>query len=265
MAKCLVTKLSGTVNNKDLLRVGEFSINFSVNKDNATIICSASNITIDDKTVDSLNNISKGNHVLKVHDKYKAFFLGMKSDGATFDLSSMKGSYMCNITELINTNDTTYEHYNTFKGDVSDISKLSNLTSVVFSSCKDITGKMEDFSSLTNLQILDCHNLKKLTLHDPSVFSNLKKIKELNVCYTECNIEGFANCLSLEQLNIKYCPAEGKIDKLAQLMHANGRKSGSLIINCGFTNITCDAVSKEQQSESYSFTINFSDSNYTIK
>lgn len=264
MGKCLITKLAGTVNDESLLKVGEFSIDFTVNKKSSGFFCSAGKITIDGNPSNSISNVEQGNHTLKVQNKYKEFLIGTKDGSVTFDFSTMKGSYMSNITELVNTNDITYEHYNTFKGDTSDISKLSNLKLVELNLCNDITGKMEDFSSCVNLESLQCPSLKKITLTDPSVFSNCKKIKKISTCYTASNIENFANCLLLEELAVKYCPAEGKIDTLARLMHTNGRKSGTLKVICGYTNITCDAVSKEQQSESYYFVITFSDSGYSI-
>ena len=240
MGKCLVTKLNGSSNNSNLLRIGEMRIKFNkVSNPTATTQCVILNVSRDTKleiigegyfTDLSLaqNNgknltitanistevyVSNNDIELAILDKYAICNISIKSNyngSASFDIGSLK--YSTPLITLYMTNMPTY----------GDISALKNLTSLANfnGSNTNVSGDIANLKNLTNLNSLrftstnvsgDIANLKNLTSltnlygNNTNVsgdIANLKNLTNLNsLCFTSTNVSGdIANLKNLTKI-----------------------------------------------------------------
>ena len=240
MGKCLVTKLNGSSNNSNLLRIGEMRIKFNkVSNPTATTQCVIINVSRDTKieiigdgyfTGSSLaqNNgknltitaniatevyVSNNDIELAILDKYAIRNISIKSNyngSASFDICSLK--YSTPLITLYMTNMPTY-------GDISALKNLTSLTNFNGNST-NVSGdiaNLKNLTSLTNLyvggtnvsgDIANLKNLTSLTNLDGSNtnvsgdIANLKNLTNLNsLRFTSTNVRGdIANLKNLTKI-----------------------------------------------------------------
>lgn len=199
MAKCLVTKLGGSVNTDKLLKLGEMRIEFNSvsapsNKTQGITLQSAKPITLKivgngyftDKTLTEnkgntlsiLPNsmtfiyVSNGDFYISIPDKYSLTVLSLFAEESGSDdsvknktvyLDQIEYSTLLTILRISKEN---------VIGDIDSLKKLTALINLNMRNLKDINGDIESLktlTSLTNLQIFDSNvtgdiaSLKTLT------------------------------------------------------------------------------------------------------
>ena len=206
MGKCLVTKLNGSSNNSNLLRIGEMRIKFNkVSNPTATTQCVILNVSRDTKleiigegyftdlslaqnngknlTILANNStevyVSNNDIELAILDKYAIKNISVKSNynGSTsFDIDSLK--YSTPLITLYMTNMPTY----------GDISALKNLTALVNfnGNGTNVSGDIANLKDLTALT-----NLYMGGTNVSGDIANLKNLTNLNtLCFTNTNVSG---------------------------------------------------------------------------
>lgn len=223
MAKCLVTKLSGTVNNDNLLRLGEIRIGMkphsSPNIYNSSFMIKASkeikleiigngyfsNYGLTEnrgKTMTIPANeetdvfVSNGDYQIAILGVYyitKLHFHGNSVVGTDVtqrsininDLSRAKGLESLDITAASNVS-----------GDLSSLSTLVNLNNLILSTT-NITGDFSSLKNLVKLTNLALENSKKMS-GNISSFAAMTKLKALQI---ECSSQVYGNIDSLKNLS----------------------------------------------------------------
>ena len=217
MGKCLVTKLNGSSNNSNLLRIGEMRIKFNkVSNPTATTQCVIINVSRDTKieiigdgyfTGSSLaqNNgknltitaniatevyVSNNDIELAILDKYAIRNISIKSNyngSASFDICSLK--YSTPLITLYMTNMPTY-------GDISALKNLTSLTNFNGNST-NVSGDIANLKNLTSLTNLDGSNTNV-----SGDIANLKNLTNLNsLRFTSTNVRGdIANLKNLTKI-----------------------------------------------------------------
>ena len=272
MGKCLVTKLNGSSNNSNLLRIGEMRIKFNkVSNPTATTQCVIINVSRDTKieiigdgyfTGSSLaqNNgknltitaniatevyVSNNDIELAILDKYAIRNISIKSNyngSASFDICSLK--YSTPLITLYMTNMPTY-------GDISALKNLTSLTNFNGNST-NVSGdiaNLKNLTSLTNLYVGgtnvsgDIANLKNLTsltnlyvggTNVSGDIANLKNLTSLtNLDGSNTNVSGdIANLKNLTNLNSLRFTSTNVRGDIANL------KNLTKITNMEFKNVT---------------------------
>ena len=190
MGKCLVTKLDGTVNNNDLLHIGECVIGvesssanellFQVDLGNTEYYCEQSHVLGEEnvgagtkRAIVSWKDIkSSGVGLYRFHflNKYSIKGLLEKSIKGINEINQV--NYLNNITQIalnLNSDDvfdlnalkqSTSLNLLILKGNVTgDISSLKNMTALTnFSGTLFINGKAEELKMLSGLTSFNCEN-----------------------------------------------------------------------------------------------------------
>lgn len=199
MAKCLVTKLGGSVNTDKLLKLGEMRIEFNSvsapsNKTQGITLKSAKPITLKivgngyftDKTLTenkgntlsilpnsiSYIYVSNGDFYISIPDKYSLTVLSLFAEESGSDdsvknktvyLDQIEYSTLLTILRISKEN---------VIGDIDSLKKLTSLTNLNMGNLKDINGDIESLKTLTSLTSLqisgsnvtgDIASLKTLT------------------------------------------------------------------------------------------------------
>ena len=237
MGKCLITKLNGSTNNSDLLRIAEMRIKFhKVSNPTATTQCLEINALRDTKleiigdgyfTDSSLSqnkgknltiaaNVNTGVYVsnndveVAVLDKYAITALKVKSGykgGMSFNIDCLKYSTSINYIFLRSTNIS------------GDISGLKNLTALTYFDITD-TQVSGDISGLKNLTALTSLNMSDTQVSgDISGLKNLTALTSLNMSDTQVSgdISGLKNLTNLSILGGNNTQISGDIANLKNL------------------------------------------------
>lgn len=183
MGTCLVTKLNGSSNNSDLLRIGEMRIKFNkVSNPTAITQCIKLNVARDTKleiigdgyftdsslaqnkgknltiTANTNTNVYVSNNdiELAILDKYAiaAIFVEENFNGnAAFDIDFLK--YSTQLTYLYLNNIPVY-------GDIAAFKNLTNLTALRLSNT-NISGDIVNLKDLTKIATMEFKNVAGLT------------------------------------------------------------------------------------------------------
>ena len=231
MGKCLVTKLDGSSNNSNLLRIGEMRIKFNkVSNPTATTQCVILEVSRDTKLeiigdgyfTDSSLLQNKGKNLtilantftgvyvsnndieLAILDKYAIKNISVKNnyDGsASFDIDSLK--YSTSLAEFYVNGMPIY----------GDISAFKNLTAFYGfgASYTQISGDIANLKNLTNLTDLRLSNTN--ISGDIAAFKNLTNLTVLSSLFTQISgdIANLKNLTNLTDLHLSNTNISGDI------------------------------------------------------
>lgn len=248
MGKCLVTKLQGTVENSELLKIGESRVLHTRNTSDSVDLRSFSikvmtNMTIKGHglTIDNQNevevaagddrhyNVSNDNGYIEIPDKQNLLNLkvgktnGTERGNCAINLQSLH--FAKNLKELLVSSSVPHcfadicdmpalsylrSNEGNFEDNISSIGTLPALEEMYISDSADVHGDLSGFTS--------------------SKFPKLKTLLLVNLQKVNGGISSFASLTSLETLNVTALPIIGDISNLASGMVANGRTSGTLAV-----------------------------------
>ena len=243
MGKCLVTKLTGSSNNKELLRLGEMQIKIGdvTNPSKATngirLTCikdvkleifgdgyftdinfSENKGKVMNISAGTQNDVfySNGNYVIAILDKYSissistyATQVGLKFAGKlSLDIKNLE--YCANLESitLIDTQTT------------GDIAALKNLTKLRYLTCSNtkITGDIAALKNLTNITEITLSN--SLVSGDIAALKNLTKLNHVAFLY-DTNIFGdiaaLKNLTKLNTINLRLTQTTGDISVFSNM------------------------------------------------
>ena len=261
MNKSLVTKLNGSSNNSDLLRIGEMRIKFNkvssptvttqsaaikavrdINlqiigngyfTDSSLVQNKGKNLTIPKNTLTDVY-VSNNDIEVAILDKYAITLTKLKSNNTSFNIDSLK--YSTYATELYFSNTNT-------SGDIANLKNLTTLTYISMSNT-NVSGDISNLKNLTALTTLnmsntnvsgDISNLKNLTaLTSYSLFNtntsgdiaNLNGLTALTVLslgntQVGGDISNLKNLTALTTLNMSNTNVSGDISNLKNLTKLN--------------------------------------------
>ena len=182
MGKCLVTKLNGTVNNNDLLHIGEFVIGvessaadellFQVSLGNSEYYCEQTH-KLDEENVSGgvkkaigdwhdLKSISAGLYRFHFFGKYNVFAILEKSKLGAYEINGL--SFLNKLTEFSLTAKDFFDLDNlkqskslkminvngNITGDISSLQGMSNVNNLIIYSSK-VTGDISSLNGMSNL------------------------------------------------------------------------------------------------------------------
>jgi hypothetical protein len=210
MGKCLVTKLSGSVNTDKLLKLGEMRIEFNSvsapsNKTQGITLQSAKPITLKivgngyftDKTLTEnkgntlsiLPNsityiyVSNGDFYISIPDKYSLTILSLFAEESGSDNSvKNKTVYLDQIEYSTLLTILRISSENTI-GDIDYLKNLTSLTALNMSNLENVNGDIDSLKNLSSLKILqitgsnltgDIASLKALTSLETLMTTNLR-------------------------------------------------------------------------------------------
>lgn len=227
MGKCLVTKLSGVVDNNSLLRVGEIRFSISAvsnptSESQKLIITYNTNSSLEiigngyftDSTLSqnlgkSLNvnpgantvYVSNGNFSLIAKNKYKIESIIIGS-AYSFSIDDLKWSMLYNISA----------NYTNTEGSISSIKDITRLESIELSYTK-VVGDIADVSKLTGLQTLSliCDGVTG-NLSSLQNFRNLTLLRLKNISGDVSSLNGNENITDIRLYN---CNITGDIASLS--------------------------------------------------
>lgn len=210
MGKCLVTKLSGSVNTDKLLKLGEMRIEFNSvsapsNKTQGITLQSAKPITLKivgngyftDKTLtenkgktlsilpNSLNYIyaSNGDFYISIPDKYSLTILSLFAEESGSDNSVKNKTVYLDQIEYSTLLTTLRISSENIIGDIDSLKNLTFLANLNMANLKNINGDIGSLKNLSSLQLLqifgsnvtgDIASLKALTSLRILMTSNLR-------------------------------------------------------------------------------------------
>ena len=228
MGKCLVTKLSGSVNTNKLLKLGEMRIEFNSvsapsNKTQGITLQSAKPITLEivgngyftDKTLTEnkgntlriLPNsmtyiyVSNGDFYISIPDKYSLTVLSLFAEESGSDnFVKNKTVYLDQIEYSTLLTILRISSENTI-GDIDYLKNLTSLTALNMSNLENVNGDIDSLKNLSSLKILQVTN-SNLT----GDIASLKALTSLKTLMTS-NLRGDVSALkpltSLETLWLK--------------------------------------------------------------
>ena len=261
MSKCLVTKLNGVAENKELITLDEFFIKFEVKKP-ARIAVTKGKYKVDDVAYNGTDLIPVGKHLLKVSPKQTFEQLSSISDNLVMDLDSIRGTgYMPNFKTIWQMDTTDYSRKNSFKGDLSSLSPF-NMVEIHLYGCSDITGSLRDIKKFKDIEKLELYGTK-VDCYDLSPILDKTKLSVLSLAIHSkpLNIEPLAVLTNLVDLRCLYGDYKGSVENLAQGMVNNGRKSGTLKLYASYSSITYNG---EQTNKEKTYIITFNENGYTV-
>ena len=210
MGKCLVTKLSGSVNTNKLLKLGEMRIEFNSvsapsNKTQGITLQSAKPITLEivgngyftDKTLtENKGNtlsimpnamtyiyVSNGDFYISIPDKYSLTVLSLFAEESGSDNSvKNKTVYLDQIEYSTLLTILRISSENTI-GDIDYLKNLTSLTALNMSNLENVNGDIDSLKNLSSLKILqvtgsnltgDIASLKALTSLETLMTTNLR-------------------------------------------------------------------------------------------
>ena len=237
MGKCLVTKLNGSSNNSNLLRIGEMRIKFNkVSNPTDRTQCIILNVSRDTKLeiigdgyfTDSSLAQNKGKNLtiltntstevyvsnndieLAILDKYAITNISVKEHykgKSSFDIDSLK--YSTSLTYLYMKNASIY----------GDIAAFKNLTDFVILSMfgTNISGDIAAFKNLTALTNITLSATQ--LFGDIAAFKNLNNLTELRISNTNISgdIAAFKNLTNLTNIAANSTNISGDIANLKNL------------------------------------------------
>jgi hypothetical protein len=249
MRKCLVTKLNGSSNNSNLLRIGEMRIKFNkVSNPTEITQCVILNVSRDTKLeiigegyfTDSSLVQNKGKNLtilanvitevyvsnndieLAILDKYAITSISVKANyngNLSFDIESLK--YSTSITYL-------YFANTSISGDISALNNLTALTGIDLTNIK-VCG---DISALNNLTALTNFRAGNTNINgDIKALKNLTSLTNINFTNTQVtgDIKALKNLTSLTNINFTNTNISGDISNLKNL---------TKVIKMEFKNVT---------------------------
>ena len=234
MAKCLVTRLAGSVSNSSLLKLGEIKItsNFTTigNSEDYIRVDGSSDAPITlkmesgyfrankaedinsgtEKTVDTPTELfpSIGEHVISVIPKYNLTYLqnvclNINDLSLSKKLTSivLKGTSSGDISVLKNLTELTYINFNNclISGDISVLKNLTELTYINFNNCL-ISGDISVLKNLINLKSFDLSSINSKNIFGS--ISNLSNLSKLN--NFRLNVEGISGDLATLPANCRF-------------------------------------------------------------
>lgn len=244
MGNCLITKLKVSVNNDDLLKIGEYRFstksggNVYINPGNSAV----KNITLNTDYPVGIVNIPSidGNYVLSV-DKYKVFTL--EGTGLSINTNGLK--FASNLTNIKN----CY-----VSGDVSKFLEIPSLTILDFRPNNDLTGSISSVQSSLRKFKYEGDEVKHITINLKSLLNSNLNLQEFTC--SRANISSFdtsglvqndnltrfaihINPISinlsvlvvyknLTVLNVAFTSVSGNVEDLLSAMLSAGRTSGNL-------------------------------------
>lgn len=210
MGKCLVTKLSGSVNTDKLLKLGEMRIEFNSvsapsNKTQGITLQSAKPITLKivgngyftDKTLTEnkgntlsiLPNsmtyiyVSNGDFYISIPDKYSLTVLSLFAEEVGSDASVKNKTVYLDQIEYSTLLTILRISSENVIGDIDSLKNLTSLTALNMSNLKNVNGDIDSLKNLSSLRILqmfgsnltgDIASLKALTSLETLMSSSLK-------------------------------------------------------------------------------------------
>ena len=274
MSKCLITKLSGIVQNHAIIKLGELSLivhpsDKSVEID-TTINCEC--YTPNNEKIFTTDNINFSNvaesHYFKVKAKADTEFripkkydnecLLVRASNIIDSVKCVNGlSYMSSLKylEIINIQNfidniselRTLKKLNRLSlintkisGDVADLQDF-NLSSLILSGSKNIKG---DVAALANMR-----NVTSFIVYTTSLYGNINSFKErtdiqaLNLAATNVNgnIEELVKLVNLKEIIVDNTSIEGDFKLLCEGLHSNGKTTGTLKFNGNNSNVKIDS------------------------
>ena len=243
MGKCLVTKLTGSVNNSSLLRIGEYRIKkqkvvsptkgtqffgigvkfdtdinimgngFFTNEnlsENQGVSLKRTNSDVDALYVNNADDIN-----ISVLNKYNIESLTCQSSSFMFDIDELKYSKYLSYIYLLN---------NCAKGDISSLKDCYALSTLIINSGTNIYCDITSLKRLTNLAAINLYGAK--LNGNINSLSTLTKLTELNlfnnagsdICGDIVSLSGLT---SLTKINLYGAKVNGNIDSLSALTKLN--------------------------------------------
>ena len=270
MNKCLITKLSGIVNNKNLFTLNESRFSFDNLKNGRFRVDVNSDTEIKVMNGEFTNEAGtqhQGTSLVRhagettvmyvtagatvcIMNKHNVKNIDLSNSNIKdFDLNSLK--FFTNLTSLSLQSTSVTGNINSLSGltkltnlalqstsvtgDINSLSGLVNLTNLLLYSTS-VTGDISSLSGLTNLTILKC--------------SNVKVSGELNA---------LENLTKLSTLYIDNTSITGDIKEFCNLLKNNGKISGTLEINANNSSATFEGVSKDVIATFTASSISYSD------
>lgn len=205
MGKCLVTKLNGTVNNNDLLHIGECVIGiesssadellFQVNTNNTEYYCEQDHKLGEEnvsggvkKTIigwKDLKSISAGLYRFHFFDKYNISAILEKSQLGVYEINGL--SFLNKLSEFSLMAKDLFDLDNlkqskllklinisgNITGDISSLKEMSNVTNLIIKSSK-VTGDINSIKRMSNLNNLSGTLQINCYAQDIQQFTNLQ-------------------------------------------------------------------------------------------
>ena len=245
MSKCLVTKLNGSCNNTELLKIGEFkikfnkvsnptknnrSLNIGVNKECKVDLIgdgyfTDSNLTANkgkslvlSPSSDNYIYISNNDVYISIEDKYCITKLIAQDSSLPWLVSGDKSHISFDIANLKYLTALTYIGLSStlVTGDISALSNLTALNNINLSSTS-VTG---DISALSNLTALNSIGLSStLVTGDISALSNLTALNNIYLEKTSVtgDISALSNLTALNNIYLRYLNLKGNVSSLNKL------------------------------------------------
>ena len=240
MNKCLVTKLSGVVDNPDLLRLGEIRIKvrkLNTEYEHRALTLSFSketNITItgdgyftDKNSVSNKGKqivvpantqtivyISNGDYDINIYNKYDLTFF---VDYAFGEVNApQKSGFSINIEDFKYSRNITRINTSEINGDIAAVKNLTNLTSLSLSSTQ-VSGDIAAVKNLTNLTLLSLSSTQ--VSGDIAAVKNLTNLTSLSLFSTQVSgdIAAVKNLTNLTSLSMRLSNITGDISNLSSL------------------------------------------------
>lgn len=243
MGKCLVTKLTGSVNNSSLLRIGEYrikkqkvvsptkgtqSFNIGVKFDTDINIMGngfftnenlSENLGVSLKRTNSsvgslyVNNADDIN--ISVLNKYNIESLTCQSSSFMFDIDELKYSKYLSYIYLFN---------NCAKGDISSLKDCYALGTLIINSGANIYGDIASLKGLTNLAAINLYGAKlNGNINSLSTLTKLTELNLFNAAGSDIygDIVSLSGLTSLTKINLYGAKVNGNINSLSALTNLN--------------------------------------------
>lgn len=209
MGKCLVTRLSGTVNNDNLLRIGEFAIKVAKvdSPTDATQCISVGIINAKSKAriigsgyfTDKTLSENKGNEIELITGRNN-LYVSKNTDVVCV----IENKYNINILESFAPGQTTPNYAKNKSFSLDDL-KFSPYLKMVNFSNSDIQGSISSFDGFTNLEIVSISNTNvKGNLSALRSSTNLRYLS-LSGTNIEGNLSAISGLTNLTNLSIQNC------------------------------------------------------------
>ena len=245
MGKCLITKLNGSVNNSELLKIGELRINFGkvqnptkenrslnikVNKESKVELVGNGYFTDENlgtnkgkslllsPNTDNYIYISNNDVAISISDKYALTGIFHQAVEYPWNASGDKSHIKYNLEDLKYSAALT--NLSVKSANISgDISALTNLTALVTMDLSNaqVSG---DISALTNLTALTSMNLSNTQVSgDISALTNLTALASMNLSNAQVSgdIANLKTLTALTSMNLSNTQVSGDISALANL------------------------------------------------
>ena len=265
MNKCLVTKLSGSCSNQDLLRIGEMRIaiskvdspnqgtqGFSINVSKPVELQIIGDGYFTDKTLTENNGkkkivnpnidgnstpilVSNGNFSIAILDKYSITSIAVSFRGLDANLYFGSNKYF-DIKDLMYSKSLTGLLFpdSPVDGDINAVKDLNSLVSIVLYGTQ-VSGDVSSLKSLMNLRTLSLNNTK--VSGDVSSLKSLTSLTSLSFNNTQVSgdVSSLKSLTSLTSLSFNDTQISGDVSSLKSLtslrtLTFNGNLTGDIAI-----------------------------------